>query len=89
MSDDKFQVAMEAINAASDVNDDFDLLDEKQAAKTIKLLPHTLTVWRCRKPSKAPPYIRLGRKIFYRRSDLRNWLAAQVVRPQEMGVREA
>lgn len=62
---------------------DFDLLDEAQAAKVAKVLPHTLAVWRCRKPEKAPPYVRLGRKVFYRRVDLRDWIAAQVVRARQ------
>ena len=68
-----------------EMSEDFDLLDERQAAKTIKVLPHTLTVWRCRKPHKAPPFIKIGRKVLYRRADLRDWLAAQVVRPQREG----
>lgn len=62
---------------------DFDLLDEKQAAKIVKCLPHTMAVWRCRQPHKSPPYVRLGRKVYYRRQDLREWLAAKVVRAQE------
>jgi hypothetical protein len=63
--------------------DDFDLLPEPEAAKAIFLEPHTLTVWRCKTPHKAPPYLRLGRKVFYRKSDLRTWIAAQVVRTGE------
>ena len=35
--------------------DDLQLLTEQQAAKMLRLEPHTLTVWRCRKPHKATP----------------------------------
>jgi len=62
---------------------DFDLLEERQAARLVKVLPHTLMVWRCRTPHKAPPHLKLGRKVYYRRTDLRDWLAAQVVRARE------
>jgi hypothetical protein len=61
------------------VDPEFDLLTERQAAKLVKVLPHTLTIWRCH-GRPAPPHIRLGRKVYYRRCDLRDWIAAQVVR---------
>jgi hypothetical protein len=44
--------------------DDFELFNEKQTAKLLRLKPHTLAVWRCRQPEKSPPFISLGRHIW-------------------------
>ena len=63
--------------------DEFSLLTEKQAAKIVKQKPHTLAVWRCRKPWKAIPHIKIGRSVFYRRADIAEWLQSKLVRPSE------
>jgi Helix-turn-helix domain len=37
--------------------------------------PNTLTAWRHQ--GRGPPFIKVGRKVFYRRSDVASWLAGQ------------
>ena len=64
--------------------DDLSLLSEKQVAKIVKQKPHTLAVWRCRKPWKAIPHVKIGRAVFYRPADVRDWLASKVVRSSEV-----
>jgi predicted DNA-binding transcriptional regulator AlpA len=56
------------------------LITEEKAASMLGLLPHTLKVWRCRKPELAPPHVQIGRYTYYRISDLQEWIAAKVVR---------
>lgn len=48
------------------------------AAAYLGVTPRTLEVWRCTK-RHAIPYIKVGRLVKYRQSDLDNWLAAQTV----------
>jgi hypothetical protein len=57
------------------------LVDEDKAASMLGVLPHTMRVWRCRKPELAPPYVQIGRYTYYRKSDLVDWIAQNVVRP--------
>lgn len=40
----------------------------------------TMTNWRYR--GVGPKYVKIGRKVFYRRTDLDDWLNAQSVDPQ-------
>ena len=53
-----------------------DLLDEQQAAITIDVTPGTLSVWRSTGRYKLP-FIKVGRKVRYRRADLEAWLEAR------------
>lgn len=53
-----------------------DLLDEKQAAQVLDVEPGTLSVWRCTKRYKIP-FIKVGRLVRYRRSDLDAWLESR------------
>lgn len=48
-------------------------VDTAQAAAFLGLRPATLTVWRCTGRYRLP-FIRVGRKIYYRVSDLEAWL---------------
>lgn len=57
-----------------------DLIDEGEAAELIKQTPRTLAVWRCEK--KGPRYVKLGRRVFYRRSDIRAFVLAQTIAPE-------
>ena len=57
-----------------------ELIPNGQAAKQLKQQPNTLTAWRNQK--RGPPYLKVGRQIFYRRSDLMAWLGAQRREPQ-------
>jgi excisionase family DNA binding protein len=50
-----------------------DLLDEQQAASAIDVTPGTLSVWRSTGRYKLP-FIKVGRKVRYRRADLESWL---------------
>jgi predicted site-specific integrase-resolvase len=51
-----------------------ELLDERSAAKAIDVAPNTLAVWRSTGRYKLP-FIKVGRKVRYRREDLLVWLS--------------
>ncbi len=48
------------------------LLTEKEAARFLSMSFRTLQSWRSE--SKGPPYLKLGRSIRYRKSDLLAWV---------------
>lgn len=49
------------------------LLDEKQAAEILDVTPGTLAVWRST-GRYALPFVKVGRNVRYRPSDLDRWL---------------
>jgi excisionase family DNA binding protein len=53
-----------------------DLLDEREAAKHLEVSDGTLSVWRSTGRYKLP-FIKIGRKVRYRRSDLDAWLESR------------
>lgn len=53
-----------------------DLLDEKAAAAFLDVKPGSLSVWRS-VGRYAIPFIKIGRKVRYRHSDLENWLESR------------
>lgn len=55
------------------------LLTEVAAARILKLSIRTLQAWRCR--GIGPDFIRVGRAIRYRHSDLIDWLNHNTVSP--------
>ncbi len=55
-----------------------DLLSNLDAAAYLGVTPRTLEVWRCTK-RHAIPYIKVGRLVKYRRTDLDAWLKAQTI----------
>jgi predicted DNA-binding transcriptional regulator AlpA len=56
------------------------LLSDKQAAQFLGLKQGTLISWRVR--GVGPPFYRLGGKlIYYRESDLREWVEARRQKP--------
>jgi hypothetical protein len=57
------------------------LLTTDEAAAYLHLAPQTLCDWRYR--GTGPAYIRVHRRIRYRRADLEAWVQAQEVRPEE------
>lgn len=59
--------------------DPSDMVSAEDAAKIIKQQVTTLSTWRSM--GKGPRYIKAGRAVFYLRSDLRAWLATQMVDP--------
>jgi hypothetical protein len=55
------------------------LLPEDAAAQGLKVKKQTLAAWRNRK--QGPPYLKVGRLVFYRPSHLKEWLESRIVRP--------
>ena len=56
------------------------LLPEDEAARILKVKKQTPAAWRNR--GQGPAYVKVGRRVFYRPSDLREWLGSRVVRPR-------
>jgi hypothetical protein len=52
-----------------------DYMNEDECAAELNVAAITLAIWRMKKIG--PPVTRLGRKILYKRSSVRAWLAAQ------------
>jgi len=50
-----------------------ELLDDKSAAALLDVTPGTLSVWRST-GRYALPFLKVGRKVRYRRADLLAWL---------------
>jgi predicted DNA-binding transcriptional regulator AlpA len=53
------------------------LLDEKQLCVEFGIASITATKWRAR--AEGPPFIKIGRLVRYRRSDVDAWLAARTI----------
>ena len=53
-----------------------ELLDEKAAAEILQVAPGTLSVWRST-GRYGIPFVKVGRRVRYRRSDLEVWLASR------------
>jgi excisionase family DNA binding protein len=53
-----------------------ELLDEKAAAELLDIAPGTLSVWRSTGRYRIP-FIKVGRRVRYRRADLEAWLASR------------
>ena len=53
-----------------------DLLTTYEAAESLRLKPETLTAWRTR--GGGPKFVRLGRRVLYRRTDLDAFIVARV-----------
>lgn len=53
-----------------------DLLDDKAAAALLDVSPGTLSVWRST-GRYALPFLKVGRKVRYRRADLLAWLESR------------
>jgi excisionase family DNA binding protein len=58
--------------------DDTDLLTIAEAADLLRAPVATLRYWRHRKIG--PPSFRLGRRVLYRRADLRTWIDSKAGR---------
>ncbi|MEF8730668.1 MAG: helix-turn-helix domain-containing protein [Candidatus Accumulibacter meliphilus] len=61
-----------------------DLLDEKEAGLFLDTAPGTLSVWRSTGRYNLP-FVKIGRKVRYRRADLLAWLKK---RTRESGATE-
>ena len=55
-----------------------DLLDETKAAQYCHLSKKTLQAWRSAKHENQPPFVKLGRRVFYRPSDLDAWITSNI-----------
>lgn len=64
------------MNQNTSANIQNDLLDEASAAVVLGVTKGTLAVWRCTGRYNLP-FIKIGRKVRYRRSDLDTWLIAR------------
>lgn len=53
-----------------------DLVDEAEAANVLTVAPGTLSVWRST-GRYSLPFIKIGRKVRYRRSDLNSWVESR------------
>ena len=56
------------------------LLNTAEAAEVLRLGVATLHRWR--KSGKGPPYIEMGRKVYYRRADLDRWIEERQRHPR-------
>ena len=52
------------------------LIAAAQVPEFIGIQRQTMAKWRC--DGAGPKFVRLGRRVFYRSSDLREWIDAQV-----------
>jgi len=53
-----------------------ELMDEAEAADFLSISPGTLSVWRST-GRYAVPFVKVGRRVRYRRSDLEVWLQSR------------
>lgn len=58
-----------------EANESHEFLTDPQFARLVKTSTRTTETWR--RNGNGPPFIRLGRRILYRRCDVETWLAAQ------------
>ena len=59
------------------------LMNERQVASLLGIKAQTLSVWRMRKEKL--PFVRIGRRVAYRREDVEKWLESQTVPVGEAG----
>jgi hypothetical protein len=57
------------------IRNDDELIADINLAAELQQKVNTLTSWRNR--GVGPAYVKIGRRVFYRRSDVSAWLAAQ------------
>ena len=53
------------------------IMTTEEVASTLEVTEHTLAMWRAEK--KGPNFVRLGRAIFYRRTDVQGWIDENVI----------
>jgi Helix-turn-helix domain len=56
-----------------------ELIQDIEAARLLHQKVQTLASWRCEK--RGPAYIKCGRRVLYRRSDIAKWLGEQLREP--------
>lgn len=50
------------------------LITPDELAETLKITVTTLQSWRC--DGQGPEYIKLGKQVFYRLTDVKDWIAS-------------
>ena len=50
------------------------LLNEREASREFGMPVKALQYWRHRGHPDGPPFVRIGRRVYYRRSDLELWV---------------
>lgn len=65
------------MNAPTNDNQPADYLDEKAFCALLGISSITATKWRAK--AKGPPFIKVGRLVRYRRSDVEAWLRANTI----------
>jgi hypothetical protein len=75
-------------SAANQTGDKMTVLDEPllsgtEAADILKQKPATMPMWR--HLGKGPPYLKIGKRVFYRPSDIRTYINQQLVVPSARG----
>jgi predicted DNA-binding transcriptional regulator AlpA len=66
--------------ATNGARDDHNLLTEKQVAAQLSINPKTLSIWRGQR--RGPRFVKLGRAVRYRLSDVREFLESVTVEPR-------
>lgn len=62
---------------APDLRSKIGLLTPSDVASMLDVTTHTLAMWRYEK--KGPRFVKLGRNIFYRLEDVKDWIEANIV----------
>jgi len=65
------------VNAPTNNNEPAEYLDEKRLCALLGISSVTATKWRAK--AKGPPFIKLGRLVRYRRSDVDAWLRTNTI----------
>jgi excisionase family DNA binding protein len=65
------------VNAPTNDNQPAEHLDEKALCALLGISSVTATKWRAK--AKGPPFIKVGRLVRYRRSDVGAWLRANAI----------
>ena len=58
-----------------------DRYSPQEAAKILGVAPETLAIWRCTKRYPLP-YIKIGRKVFYKGTDLQAFIENSTINPE-------
>ena len=75
---DQIDMQTEQKNHFSKIFQKPDLMTRKEAAEYLGITSRTLAVWACVKRYNLP-YIKIGRLVKYRRSDLENFINRQTI----------
>lgn len=66
---------------AAMIRADLDLFTPEELANALNVTPGTLEFWRCK--GEGPDYVKPGKRVFYRRDDVRAWLNIRRQKPEK------